>query len=275
MTQHGRVSEEVPMKTKGWYVLVLLTFLGSQRLHAAQNSPLVETKVKTLVVDPNSQSPVVILETITDKKLLPIWIAGPEARAIAIALENIKIPRPLTHDLIGNILQELDAKLRRVVIAELRNDTYIAFLSVESKGKELQIDSRPSDAIAIALRVKAPIFVSAQVLAKAKAVPIQPDRAEQTQARLGIQVQDLTPELANLLESGQQKGVVVADVLLGGMAMKAGIQRGDIITKANEQSLTSANDLEALIQDMKSPARIKLEVINKGKPTTVVIDLPS
>ncbi len=263
------------MKTKGWYVLVLLTFLGSQRLHAAQNSPLVETKVKTLVVDPNSQSPVVILETITDKKLLPIWIAGPEARAIAIALENIKIPRPLTHDLIGNILQELDAKLRRVVIAELRNDTYFAFLSVESKGKELQIDSRPSDAIAIALRVKAPIFVSAQVLAKAKAVPVQPDRAEQTQARLGIHVQDLTPELANLLESGQQKGVVVADVLLGGMAMKAGIQRGDIITKANEQSLTSANDLEALIQDMKSPARIKLEVIKKGKPTTVVIDLPS
>ncbi len=115
------------------------------------------------------------LKPITDKKLLPIWIAGPEARAIAIALENIKIPRPLTHDLIGNILHELDAKLKRVVIAELRNDTYIAFLSVESKGKELQIDSRPSDAIAIALRVKAPIFVSAQVLAKAKAVPIQPD----------------------------------------------------------------------------------------------------
>ena len=159
------------MKTKAWYLLVLLTLMTAQRLHAAQNSSLVETKVKTLVVDPNSQAPVVVLETVTDKKLLPIWIAGPEARAIAIALENIKIPRPLTHDLIGNILHELDAKLRRVVIGELRNDTYIAFLSVESKGKELQIDSRPSDAIAIALRVKAPIFVSAQVLAKAKAMP--------------------------------------------------------------------------------------------------------
>ena len=263
------------MKTKGCYLLVLLTFFGPQRLHAAQNSSLVETKVKTLVVDPNSQAPVVILETVTDKKLLPIWIAGPEARAIAIALENVKIPRPLTHDLIGNILQRLDAKLRRVVIAELRNDTYIAFLSLESRGKELQIDSRPSDAIAIALRVKAPIFASAQVLAQAKAVPIQPARAEQTQARLGIQTQDLTSELANLLESSQQRGVVVAEVLLGSSAMKAGIQRGDIITKANEQAVTSADDLETLIQDMKSPARIKLEVIKKGKPTTVVIDLPS
>ena len=69
--------------------------------------------------------------------------------------------------------------------------------------------------------------------------------------------------------------MVVAEVLLGSIAMKAGIQRGDIITKANEQSVTSANDLEALIQDLKSPARIKLEVIKKGKPTTVVIDLPS
>ncbi len=200
------------MKTKAWYLLVLLTLMAPQRLHAAQNSSLVETKVKTLVVDPNSQAPVVVLETVTDKKLLPIWIAGPEARAIAIALENVKIPRPLTHDLIGNILHELDAKLKRVVISELRNDTYIAFLSVESKGKELQIDSRPSDAIAIALRVKAPIFVSAQVLAKAKAVPIEPARAEQTQARLGMQAQDLTSELANLLESSQQRGVVVAEV---------------------------------------------------------------
>ena len=263
------------MKTKAWYLLVLLTLMVPQRLHAAQNSSLVETKVKTLVVDPNSQAPVVVLETVTDKKLLPIWIAGPEARAIAIALENVKIPRPLTHDLIGNILHELDAKLKRVVIAELRNDTYIAFLSVESKGKELQIDSRPSDAIAIALRVKAPIFASAQVLAKAKAVPIEPARAEQTQARLGMQTQDLTSELANLLESSQQRGVVVAEVLLGSIAMKAGIQRGDIITKANEQSVTSANDLEALIQEVKSPARIKLEVIKKGKPTTVMIDLPS
>src|SRR5258705_10454069 len=126
------------MKTKSRYLLVLLTLIAPPRLGAAQNSPLVETKVKTLVVDPNSQSPVVILETITDKKLLPIWIAGPEARAIAIALENIKIPRPLTHDLIGNILQELDAKLRRVVIAQLRNDTYIAFIFGESKGKRLK-----------------------------------------------------------------------------------------------------------------------------------------
>jgi len=262
------------MTRKSWCWLILLPLMITPA-HAAQNSSLVETKVKTLVVDPTTQAPVVILETVTDKKLLPIWIAAAEARAIAIALENVKLPRPLTHDLIGNLLQALDAKLKRAVISELRNDTFIAFLSLESKGKDLQVDSRPSDAIAIALRMKAPIFASAEVLAGAKSIPVQPTRAEQTQARLGVQTQDLTAELATLLESGQQKGVVVAQVLAGGAAMRAGIQRGDVIVKANERSVTAADALEAMIQELKPPARIKLEVIKKGKPTTLVIDLPS
>jgi S1-C subfamily serine protease len=92
---------------------------------------------------------------------------------------------------------------------------------------------------------------------------------------LGIQAQDLTTELANLLESQQQKGVLVTEVALGSSAMKAGLQRGDIITKANEQVISSATDLESLIQSMKSSSQIKLEVIKKGKSTTLVIDLPS
>jgi len=174
--------------------------------HAAQETPLVETRVKTLLIDPATQSPVVILETVADKRLLPIWIAAPEARSIAMALENMKLPRPLTHDLIANLLQALDAKLKRVVISELRNDTFIAFLSLDSKGKELQVDSRPSDAIAIALRLKAPIFASAQVLAGAKSMPAQPTRAEQTQTRLGIQAQNLTAELASSLDSSRKAG---------------------------------------------------------------------
>jgi S1-C subfamily serine protease len=113
------------------------------------------------------------------------------------------------------------------------------------------------------------------VLAKSKPMPTQPSRAEQTQKRLGIQVQDLTAELANLLESQQQKGVVVNDVALGSNAMKAGVQRGDIIIKANEQTIQSAGDLDTLIQSMKPASQIKLEVIKKGKPTMIVVDLSS
>jgi hypothetical protein len=215
------------------------------------------------------------LETVADKKLLPIWIDVPEARAIAIEIEQIKVPRPLTHDLIRNILQGLGATLQRATITDLRNSTYFAILSLAVKGQELQIDCRPSDAIAVALRMKAPIFASTQVLAKSKPVPSQPTRSEQTQKRLGIQAQDLTTELANLLESQQQKGVLVTEVALGSSAMKAGLQRGDIITKANEQVISSASDLESFIQSMKPSTQVKLEVIKKGKPTTLVIDLPS
>ncbi len=241
--------------------------------HAAQNSSLIETRIKTLMVDPATQSPVVILETVPDKKLLPIWIAAPEARSIALALENVKLPRPLTHDLIGNLLQALDAKLKRVVISELRNDTFIAFLTLDSKGKEVQVDSRPSDAIAIALRMKAPIFASPQVLAGAKTVPAQPTGAEQTQTRLGIQAQDLTAELAGLLESSQSAGVIVAEVMPAGPAMRAGIQRGDIIVKANEQKIASIDELEALVQSVRPRAPPTLDVLRKGKPATVVVEL--
>jgi hypothetical protein len=263
------------MKSIRWLVAILIVvFAQVAELRAAQDAVLVETKVKTVTVDPYTQSPVIILETIADKKLLPIWIDVPEARAIAMELEQVKAPRPLTHDLIRNILQKLGASLQRAAITELRNNTYIAVLSLNVKGKELEIDCRPSDAIAVALRMKAPIFASAQVLAKSKPIPAESGRTGPAQTKLGIQAQDLTAELAKLLDSQQQRGVLVASVESGSVAMKAGIEPGDIITKANDKSVLSGGDLESAVQAVKAPAQLKLEVIKKGKPTTVVIDLP-
>src|SRR5574341_859148 len=262
------------MKAIRWLSPFIVVFLLATDLRSAQESAPVETKVKTVMIDPNSQSPVVILETVTDKKPLPIWIDIAEARAIAIELEHIKAPRPLTHDLIRNILQNLGVTLQRVTITDLRDNTYFALLSLSFKGQDAQIDCRPSDAIAIALRMKAPIFASTRVLARMKPVPAITGGTEHMQRRLGIQAQDLTAELANLLDSQHQRGVLVAEVESGSIATKAGIQRGDIITKANDQSVNSVNDLESLIQAAQSPAHIKLEVIKKGKPTMIVIDLP-
>ena len=262
---------------KSTYCLLLLVHLvmPAPDLRAAQESASVETKVKTLLIDPNTQTPVVVLETVADRRALPIWIDVPEAKAIALELEHVKLPRPLTHDLIRNILQGLNATLQRVTITELRNNTYFALLSLAAKGQQLQIDSRPSDAIALALRMKAPIFVSADVLAKSKPLPADSAPAEQTQKKLGVQAQDLTAELAKLFDSQQHKGVLVTDVTIGSAAMRAGLQRGDIITKVNEQSIATAKELEATIQAAKSAGPIKLEVIKKGKSTTIVIDLPS
>ena len=255
------------------FPLFLLTFVLN--VHAVQDPAAVETRIKTLLIDPNTQSPVVVLETVGEKTPLPIWIDAPEARAIALELEHVSLPRPLTHDLIRNLLQSLGAILQRGTITDLRNNTYFASLSVAVKEKVMQIDSRPSDAIAIALRMKAPIFVSTQVLAKSKSIPTAPAGFDQTQKRLGFQAQDLTAELARLFDSQHQRGVLITDVTLAGAAMKAGLQRGDIITKANQQSISSTKDLESVIHAAKSLSRLRLEIIKKGKPITIMIDLPS
>ncbi len=254
--------------------LVALLAVQPAASFAALDAGTVESKIKTLTLDPNSQTPVVVLETIPDKKILPIWIDVPEARAIALELEQVTMPRPLTHDLIRNILQGVGATLRRVTITDLRNNTYFAVLSLAFKGQEQQIDARPSDAIAVALRMKAPIYVSTRVLATAKPSPGLAGRADQTQKKLGIQTQDLTEELAALFQIGAQRGVLVAEVTPGGAAMTAGIQRGDIITKADDKPVQTANELEALLRAAKLSRQIKLEVMKKGKPTTLVIDLP-
>jgi uncharacterized protein len=263
------------MKLLSWLVLLTFVFACTATPHAAQEAASVETKIKTLMLDPNSQLPVVVLETLTDKQLLPIWIDVPEARAIALELEHVTTPRPLTHDLIRNILQGLGATVQRVLISDLRSNTYFAVVFLGFKGQELQIDARPSDAIAVALRMKAPIYASAQVLAKSKSLPAMGTRAKESQKRLGIQAQDLTSEIAALLDVSFQKGVVVVDVAQGSVAMTAGIQRGDIITKANDHVIPSSHELEALVRSTKPGTRMKLEIIKKGKPTTLVIDLPS
>jgi hypothetical protein len=267
---------EAKMKFPRILLLALLVSLNVTLCDpaAAQNGGAVEVKVKNLLVDPNSQVPVVVLESVGDKRLLPIWIDVPEARAISMEMERVKTVRPLTHDLIRNILQGLGATVHRVTVTDLRKNTYIATISLTFKGQESQIDSRPSDAIAIALRMKAPIYVAAQVLEKSQPLPAPASRTEQTQKRLGIHAQDLTPELAKLMDSQTQRGVIVADVVIGSVAMNADMRRGDIIVKLNDHRVSNTAELEATIQAAKSPGQMRFELIKKGKPTTVVIDLP-
>lgn len=253
---------------------LLIAHFEIESLAAAQLAGVVEMKVKTVVIDPNAQSPVVVLEGIAAKEFLPIWIDVPEARAISMELEQVKTARPLTHDLIRNILNGLGAKVNRVTITDLLNNTYIATISMALKGQESQIDSRPSDAIAIALRMKAPIYVSLQVIEKSKPPAGPTSRTDQTQKRLGIQAQELTPELAKLMDSHSARGVIITDVITGSAAMKADVQRGDIITKLNDQPVQNTAALEMIIQAVSTPGPVKIELIRKGKPVTIVTDLP-
>ncbi|HEX9274603.1 MAG TPA: PDZ domain-containing protein, partial [Candidatus Binatia bacterium] len=111
--------------------------------------------------------------------------------------------------------------------------------------------------------------------AKAKSLPALSNETKEFEKKLGVQAQDLTVEVAALLDLSVQRGVLITDVAQGSVAMVAGIQRGDVITKANDQAIQSTHDLEALVQSKKTEPRIKLEVIKKGKSTLIVIDLPS
>jgi len=129
----------------------------------------VEMKVKGLMWDPVSRMPIVILRTQEGENLLPIFVGLFEANAIAQQLDGSLSPRPMTHDLLGNLIDALHARVDRVVITDLRDNTFFALIHLERSGEKLTIDARPSDAMALALRVKVPIFVEDTVLARSSA----------------------------------------------------------------------------------------------------------
>ncbi len=132
----------------------------------------VEMKVRGLALDPLSNMPIIILRDEEEKRSLPIWVGMFEANAIALELEKIATPRPMTHDLIKNILEALEARVVKVVVNDLRENTFFAVIHLQVGDSEITVDSRPSDAIALALRVAAPIFVDEEVVQKAKSVEV-------------------------------------------------------------------------------------------------------
>ncbi|MGH7277567.1 MAG: bifunctional nuclease family protein [Candidatus Rokuibacteriota bacterium] len=137
----------------------------------------VEMKVRGLALDPVSNMPIIILRDEEDKRSLPIWVGIFEANAIALELEKIATPRPMTHDLIKNILETIEARVLKVVVTDLKENTFFAVLHLQMGEAEFTVDSRPSDAIALALRVAAPIYVDEEVVRKAKTLEVTKEGA--------------------------------------------------------------------------------------------------
>ena len=129
---------------------------------------MVEMKVEGLTLDPLTNMPIIILKDLLSDKALPIWVGYFEANAIALEIENINTPRPMTHDLLRSMISSLHAKVKHVLINDLKDNTFFAAISVIQNGSDMIIDSRPSDAIALALRTKSPIFVEEKVIEAAK-----------------------------------------------------------------------------------------------------------
>ncbi len=140
-------------------------------------------KIRGLMMDPVTNMPIVILKDVNGSSILPIWVGIYEANAIALEIEKVTTPRPMTHDLIRTVLTGLETGVQKVVVSELKEDTFYAVIWLEKDGRLISIDSRPSDALALALRVDCPIYVEDSVLSSSKAVSAVTDKVNNEELR--------------------------------------------------------------------------------------------
>lgn len=228
-----------------WTVVVALPLIlaaARPAPAAEEKAPLREVQVRGVMVDPRNQQPVVLLE---DKKagvVLPVWVGPSEAQAILMELNKVSPPRPMTHDLMRNLVGGLKGEVLRVVITELKGGTYFALIDVKGPGRSFSIDSRPSDAIALALRTKAPIFARAEALRAA--IPVGEESQAAHRGRLGLVLQAMTPALAKFFGGGKAEGLLVSQVQEGAPAARAGLRRGDVILQAGGKAVATPEAFE-------------------------------
>jgi bifunctional DNase/RNase len=151
-----------------------------------------EFKIRGLMMDPINNSPIVILQEIKGEALLPIWVGIFEANAIALQIEKIDTPRPMTHDLIKNLLRQLEAEVAKVVITELKENTFYALIHLKVHGQMMAVDCRPSDAIALALRTDSPIFIADDVINRSRNVTLSKDQLDPDEVKKWLE--NLNPD---------------------------------------------------------------------------------
>ena len=138
----------------------------------------IEMTIKGLMVDPITNMPIIILRDKDGQRVLPIWVGVFEANAIAVQIENVTTQRPMTHDLLKNVIHDLHGRIEKVVVSDLKENTFYALIYLTVGGELMAVDARPSDAIALALRARAPIFVEEKVIDHAKTADLTPDKGE-------------------------------------------------------------------------------------------------
>ena len=157
---------------------------------------IVRMKILGLIFDPHLNTTVVVLLDPEREKVLPIWIGAMEGNAIAMGMEKVATPRPMTHDLLKNMLEEFQAVVEKVVVTELKDDTFYALIYLTVGGEQLEIDSRPSDAIALAVRAEAPIYCTEKVLKEAADLGILKEKGEiEESEELSKWLERLSPEV--------------------------------------------------------------------------------
>ena len=152
----------------------------------------IEMTIKGLMVDPITNMPIIILRDKEGQRVLPIWVGVFEANAIALQIENVTTPRPMTHDLLKNVIHDLRGRIDKIVVSDLKENTFYALIYLTVGGEMMAIDARPSDAIALALRARAPIYVEESVIDNAKTSDLVPEKGDQE--RLQKWLESLDPD---------------------------------------------------------------------------------
>ncbi len=256
-----------------WMLLpgLLLTFASLSL--SIPSDDILEMTVKGVALDPYGNTPIVVLEEIQEHRAFPIWIGLHEAQAIIHALEGTSTPRPMTHTLLHKILNNLQVKISRIIINDLQNNTFYASISLQQGTTTVTLDARPSDAIALALAVHAPIFATRSVLKAVRTVKLStPLISEQTAKKFGMHLQSLNARLAKALHFSNRKGALVTFVEPNSMAERQAIKRGDLITGANGKTITSLLELVKFFNTRQIDRNIALQVWRDNK--THAIDIP-
>jgi len=237
--------------------LVLGVALAFAACHSADKTD-VEMEVRSVGLDNGTQAPVVLLQDHDRKVALPIWIGPSEAQAIALQMQGISPPRPMTHDLIKSMLDQAGVEFQKVVIRDLKESIYYARIYLRSGHKDVEVDSRPSDAIALAVRFHRPIFVATALLNGDSSINLQHEAAVGTTAQVaGVTVQNLSDEMADYFSLPPGSGVIVADVA---SPTSGGLQRGDVILEVDGARVTGIGDFERKLQALHAGAEVRLSV---------------
>ena len=231
-----------------------------------EKNKLLHVKVHELIIDPTSMQPVVILADYFEERGLFIWIDHFAASAMNTEMKGIEHFRPLTHDLLERVIQKANLKIQRVVITYVQEGIYYAVILIEDNGALIEIDSRPSDSIILALKFKAPILVSMSLF-KDNAFPLKEPKA--IEEDYGLRFQELTPSLAQAFSFTSTGGALVSDVQKESRAEKDGIKRGDIFVEMGGQPIADATSVRNALEMSKVPVTTK--IFRKGKFMTVII----
>ena len=237
----------------------------------------VPVELSTIGLDGRTGTPIVVLRDPASGGVLPVWIGAAEAQAIALALHGVVPPRPMTHDLMASLISELHAEVEEVVVTDLRNNTYfgIVRLRVAGEKKIRDVDSRPSDALALALRTGAPIRVARRILAMSPEFEfIAPEGPNQVVQALGMTVVIATPSLRKEFRLADQRGVVVTSAF--GAARDKGVRRGDLITDVNGKAVVEPAAFFEAVRAVPPRGKVRITYWRSGDTHSIEIpaDVP-